>query len=56
MRLEGQVGELLAGAYADLLVVDGDPTRELSMLAQPEQGIRLIMQGGRIVLDRLTAA
>ena len=55
MRQEGQIGELVPGAWADLLVVDGDPTQELSMLTQPEQGIRLIMQAGRVVLDRLQA-
>ncbi len=55
MRQEGQIGQLVKGAWADLLVVDGDPTRELSMLTAPARGIRLIMQGGRIVIDRLTA-
>lgn len=53
MRQEGAIGELVSGARADLLVVDGDPTRELSMLAQPERGIRLIVQSGRIVKDEL---
>jgi imidazolonepropionase-like amidohydrolase len=53
MRQEGQIGELAAGAYADLLVVDGDPTRELSMLAEPQRGLRLIMQGGRVCRDNL---
>jgi imidazolonepropionase-like amidohydrolase len=55
MRQEGQIGELVPGAWADLLVVDGDPTRELSMLADPILGVRLVMQGGRIVRDRLAA-
>lgn len=53
MRQEGQIGQLVAGAWADLLVVDGDPTRGLSMLTAPEQGLRLIMQAGRVVVDRL---
>jgi len=55
MRQEGRIGELVAGAWADLLVVDGDPTQELSMLTQPDQGLRLIMQAGRVVVDRLSA-
>jgi imidazolonepropionase-like amidohydrolase len=57
-RLMGQerhVGALVPGAFADLLVVDGDPEQSLSMLAAPETGIRLLMQGGRVVEDRLTA-
>ena len=49
MRQQGQIGELVAGAFADLLIVDGEPTQELSMLAAPESGICLLMQGGRIV-------
>ena len=49
MRQEGQIGELVPGAFADLLLVDGDPTAELSMLTQPQRGIRLLMQAGRIV-------
>jgi len=53
LREEGRVGELTAGAWADVLLVDGDPTRELSMLTRPDQGIRLIMQAGRVVTDRL---
>ena len=55
MRQEGQLGQLVPGALADLLVVDGDPTRDVSMLAEPERGIRLILQGGRLCLDRLSA-
>jgi len=55
MRQEGRIGELVAGAWADLLVVDGDPTQELSMLTQPHQGLRLIMQAGRVVVDRLSS-
>jgi imidazolonepropionase-like amidohydrolase len=53
MRQDGQIGQLVPGAHADLLIVEGDPTRELSMLAEPERGLRLILQGGRVVADRL---
>ncbi|MFN7726577.1 MAG: amidohydrolase family protein [Rubrivivax sp.] len=53
MRQEGQIGQLVAGAWADLLIVDGDPIQSLAMLTQPEQGIRLLMQGGRVVRSSL---
>lgn len=52
MRQEGRIGQVVPGAWADLLIVDGDPATSLQMLAEPEQGIRLLMQGGRIVFDR----
>jgi imidazolonepropionase-like amidohydrolase len=54
MREEGHIGELVAGAWADVLLVDGDPTRELSMLTKPDAGIRLIVQAGRVVKDELS--
>jgi imidazolonepropionase-like amidohydrolase len=56
MREEGRLGELVAGAWGDVLLVDGDPTRELTMLTKPESGIRLIVQGGRVVKDGLSPA
>ena len=55
MRQEGQIGQLVPGAWADLLVVDGDPTRDLAPLACPDTGIRLLVQGGRVVFNRLDA-
>ncbi len=53
MRQEGQIGQLVKGAWADLLIVDGDPTAELTMLAEPMTGVRLVMQGGRTVRSSL---
>jgi imidazolonepropionase-like amidohydrolase len=49
MRQEGQIGEIVAGAWADLLVVEGDPTVDASLMAEPARTIKLLMQGGRIV-------
>jgi imidazolonepropionase-like amidohydrolase len=56
MRQEGRIGELVAGAFADLLIVDGDPTKDLSMLGRPETGIRLLMQAGRVLRNTLKSA
>ncbi len=49
MRQESHIGQLVAGAYADLLIVEGDPTRDAGVMAQPQQAIQLLMQAGRIV-------
>lgn len=49
MKREGQIGEIVPGAWADLLVVDGDPTVDAGVLADPARSIRLLMQGGRTV-------
>ena len=53
MRAEADIGQLLPGCRADLLLVDGDPTTSLAMLSAPETGIRLLMQGGRTVRQNL---
>ena len=55
MRAEADIGQLVPGAWADLLVVDGDPTADLKMLTAPDTGIRLLMQAGRTVRSSLPA-
>ena len=55
MRQEARIGQLVPGAWADLLIVEGDPGQGLGMLGKPEEGLLLIMQGGRIVANRLSS-
>jgi imidazolonepropionase-like amidohydrolase len=47
LRREGELGELVPGAYADLLVVDGDPFRDLGVLQNQGERIAGIMKDGR---------
>ena len=49
----GIVGRIVPGAWADLLVADGDPARGLDFLADPERNLRLIMKNGRIAKNTL---
>jgi imidazolonepropionase-like amidohydrolase len=56
MRLEGSIGEIVPGAWADLLVVDGDPTQDLSLLADASHGPLLVMKAGRVYRDTLSSA
>jgi len=49
MKLEGQVGALIPGAYADLLIVDGEPTEDAAVLTDPARAIHLLMQVGRVI-------
>jgi imidazolonepropionase-like amidohydrolase len=49
LRMEGQIGTIAPGAYADLIVVDGDPLRDLSLLTHQGRHMPLIMKGGEIV-------
>ncbi len=52
-HLEGQVGVVAPGAYADLVVVNGDPLRDLSLLTRQGAHLPAIMQGGRFVKRQL---
>jgi len=47
LRLEGQVGTLAPGAFADLILVDGDPLRDLSLLGGQGRHLAIIMRAGR---------
>ena len=45
---EGQVGTLEAGAYADIVIVDGDPLADIRLLERAES-IRSVFKGGAAV-------
>ncbi len=51
--MEGVIGVVKPGATADLLVVDGDPLRDVNVLTDPARNLRLIMVRGRIARDDL---
>ncbi len=46
LRLEGKIGTIAPGAHADLIVVDGDPLKDLSLLTRQGRHMPLIMKGG----------
>jgi len=49
----GKLGVIAPGAAADLLVVAGDPTRDLAPLQAPERGLLAVMKAGRFYRNRL---
>jgi imidazolonepropionase-like amidohydrolase len=53
MQQEDKLGCVKAGAYADLLVVDGDPLKDIQLLAADGRKLRLIMRAGEIVRNAL---
>lgn len=52
---EGVLGVVAPGALADLLVVDGDPTQDPTLLQRQGARLAAIMKGGRFVKNRLPA-
>jgi imidazolonepropionase-like amidohydrolase len=48
-----KVGVIEPGALADLIIVEGDPTLDVSLLARPEQTLKAVIRDGALVIDRL---
>src|SRR6266852_60446 len=53
VRMEGKIGCLKPGAFADLLVVDGNPLKNLKLFQDQGQHLSVIMKGGRFHKNRL---
>jgi imidazolonepropionase-like amidohydrolase len=53
LRMEGEIGCVAEGAFADLIVVDGDPLADLALLTHQGAHMPLIMQGGRVIKNQL---
>jgi imidazolonepropionase-like amidohydrolase len=47
----GPLGIIEEGALADLLLVDGDPVQDITLLTRPETALLVIMKDGLIVKD-----
>ncbi len=47
VRMEGKLGCLKPGAFADLLIVDGNPLKDLKVLQGQGKHLSVIMKGGR---------
>lgn len=51
-----RLGVIAPGAFADILLVDGNPLEDISLLAADGANLALIMRGGRIHKDRRQTA
>jgi imidazolonepropionase-like amidohydrolase len=52
---KGTLGTIAEGAYADLLVVEGNPLADLGVLMNPQKNLKLIMKDGTIYKNELAA-
>jgi len=54
MLMKGQIGCVAPGALADLIVVDGDPTKDISLLAADGRKLTTIVRGGEVIRNALS--
>lgn len=50
---EAKLGVLEEGAWADMLLVDGDPTKDINVLADPQRNFVVIIKNGTIYKNAL---
>jgi len=50
---DGPLGVIAEGAYADILVIDGNPLENIELLTKPEKNIKLIMKNGKVYKNTL---
>ncbi len=50
---EGPLGVIQEGAYADMLVVEGNPLEDVTVMADWQNNIKLIMKDGEIFKNEL---
>jgi len=55
VQMAGELGVIAPGAIADIIVVDGDPLKDIAILAAPEKNLRLIMKDGGVYKTDLVA-
>jgi len=49
----GKLGVIEEGAFADLVLVDGNPLEDLKLLEDPDKNLLLIMKDGKIAKNSL---
>jgi imidazolonepropionase-like amidohydrolase len=55
LKREGELGIIAPGAYADILVLDGNPMKDLGLLQDQGKHLKAIMKGGRFHKNELAA-
>lgn len=50
---DGPLGVIVNGAYADLLLVEGNPLDDVTILGEPDRNLKLIMKDGKVYKNAL---
>jgi imidazolonepropionase-like amidohydrolase len=56
LQRSGDLGCVAPGALADLIVVQGDPMRDIGILSRPEENLLAVIKDDRFYKDRLSDA
>ena len=48
------IGVIKPDAYADLLIMEGNPLEDTSVLTKPEENLKIIMKDGKIYKNLLS--
>lgn len=51
LNRSGELGVVAAGALADLIVVAGDPSKDIGLLSGQGEAVRMVMKGGAVFKD-----
>lgn len=53
LDLEGEVGRIAPGHFADVLVYARDPVADPAVITRPDEHLQLILKAGDVIVDRL---
>jgi imidazolonepropionase-like amidohydrolase len=56
LGLDAEGGEIAEGKTADIVVINGNPVENMSLLGDPESNLDVVMVGGRFVKNALSGA
>ena len=54
LNMTGKLGIIRPNAYADILVFEENPLKNINVLVNSEENIKLIIKGGDLVLNKLS--
>jgi len=52
-RQQGSPGAIKTGANADIIIVDGNPLEDITLLVYPDKNLKLTMKDGRVYENTL---
>ena len=53
IQMKGKLGVIKENAFADLLIIKGDPLKDLSIFIESEKNIMLLIKDGEIINSTL---